>query len=357
MATRTVNGFRERRWCRWGALVTVGSLLLLACTTADEAADEEPPPPAEEEAEEVPPLGREVAVVLPPREASTPLALDRAQAAIRDLPLPDDSDVRNVRTAVPETEGFVSDVARLMVRDGAALTCIVGTGARSLTRELLELYPDRRFCALTSEDPPQEPQEGIDVIALRTGEVGHLVGAVAADLVGEPDDGAVALALAPTQLQQERFLEGLFAGLGGRETIDVDPAEPPATAVAAATAAGAEVLVVGTGPDARAVLEAGFAQGLTVIAHGDIVEEDDPVHLSWREDWSTLLGPAIDRLHGVEDPAPLSLGLAEGAFPTMLGPAAPDELEVVLLVVRKELIDGVRDPFEVVEPDPEEDPD
>ena len=355
MTTRTMSGFRDRRWYRWAAAVTAGGLLLLGCTGSEEQGREESPPPANEEVEEAAPLGREVAVVLPPRSTLSPGVLDQVQAAIRELPLPEDSDVRNLRTAVPETEEFVADVARLMARDGAALTCVVGAGGRSLVRELRDLYPDRRFCAVTTDDPPDEPREGIDVVVLRAAEVGHLVGAVAEELVGEADPGRVALALAPTELQQERFRAGVIAGFGGGVPIEVDPDEPPAAAVAAAVADGAEVLIVGTGPDARAVLEAALAQGLVVLAHGDLVDDDDLVHLTWREHWPTVLAPALDRLHGKDDPAPLSLGLAEGAFRTELGPGAPDDLEVVLLVVRKELIDGVRDPVQVVEPDREDD--
>ncbi len=354
MITSTTDGRGDRRCYRQAVVPLVALAMLWGCTDGGQEQPEPAPLPAEEASEEASLLGARVAVVLPPRTDLDTAAMEQLQEQVSSVGEAYGTDIRSVRAVAPETDGFVRDVAALLVRDGAGLTCILGASGPSLARELRELHPDRRFCAITSEEPPAEPTEGVDVVALRTAEVGHLLGAVAADLAGE---GTVLLALGPTQLQEGPFIAGLEAGLGPAPPAVLDREVPVQQAVAAAVAEGATVLIVGTGPGSRPILDAGLASGMTVIAHTGIVEEGDAVAVTWDVSWSRALSPALDRLLGVDQPAPLSYGLREGIFRTELGPAADEGLEVLLKTIRKQLVDGDRDPLVPVEPEQDEEED
>ncbi len=359
MATRTVieaPATRPHRGMPVSVLAALLGLLLVlaACDDEDEVAEEPLPAPVEAEEAESAPLGVQVAVVLSPR---TTLAEASVAAILADLARLEDNhaaDVRGVRGVVPDTSAFVRDLGTLMVEDGADLTCIFGSVGRTLTSELRARYPDRRFCALTPYDPPDEPEEGVDVIAVRTVELGHLLGRGAAALAG---DGEVVLALGSTEFQRGRFREGLAAGLGTTPVAEVDDDLAPEEAVAAAALDGATVLMVGNGPQAAAYLAAGLATGLEVIAPAELVGDEDAVAITWELHWEVILAPAVDRLLGRDDPAPLTLGLADGVFRVAGGDAASAPLVAELERVQAELIAGDVDPFEPVEVEEPDDED
>ena len=327
------------------------ALSLTGCT--DEPPEDPDPPPVVEEDEAAPQLGAELVVVLPPR---TTLAPEVAAAITADLArLEDvyDPDLRRVRTRFPDESVFVRDVAALDARDGVDLLCILGSVGRQLGPDLRELHPATRFCATTPNDLPEETEDGIDVVALRMGELGHLLGSSVVRLAGE--DGVV-LALGRTELQRGRFTEGLHAALGATPVLELDDELAADHAIAAAVAEGGAVVVIGTGPDAAVQTEAAIQAGAHVITHASLVDADDGVALTWNLRWDLALTPAVDRLFGRHAFSELEVGLADGVFELALGPAAPDGLEAQLAGVEEEILEGERDPFEVIEPDEPDEP-
>lgn len=331
----------------WAVVVGCAALLLASCT--DEPEDEElPPPPIAEDEEPAPHLGAEIVVVLPPRTA---LAPEVARTITADLERLEDefaNEVRVVRTRFPDTPKFVRDVSSLAVREGADLLCVFGSVGRQYTSDLRDLHPAKRFCAVTPNDPPEEPEDGIDVIALRVVELGNLLGSAVVELAdGEP----AALALGPTELQRGRFTEGLLAALGTTEIIEPDSELPPDEAVAAAVADGAAVVLVGTGPDAALQTQAALDAGAHVITHASLVGPDDEVALTWNLRWDLALLPAIHHLLERQVAAQMDLGLTDGIFEVTIGAAAPPRLVGALSRVEEELRAGERDPFTTVEPE------
>ncbi len=324
---------------------------LFGCTEEPEEPAPEPAPAVEDE-EPAALLGAQVVVVLPPR---TSLSAEVAAAMEDDLQrLADeyDEEVRVVRTRYPDDAVFVRDVAGLSVREGADLLCVFGAVGRQVTSDLRELHPASRFCAVTPNDPPEEPEDRVDIVALRVVELGHLLGAATVALA---DGEAVALALGPTELQRGRFREGLEAALGTTPIIDLDEEIPPEEAVTAAVEDGAAVVLVGTGPDAALQTEAAIEAGAQVITHRSLAGSGDEVALTWHIRWDLALAPAIDRFLGRSGPAELDLGLTDGIFELELGEGAPAGLEAVLAAVEELIVEGERDPFEAVEPEePEE---
>lgn len=343
-----VRGFRAPAFVLAAGLA-VG---LLSCTDEPDEAAPEPAPVVEDE-EPAPLLGAEVVVVLPPR---TTLSAEVASAIDDDLQRlagEYDDEVRVVRTSHPDDAVFVRDVAGLSVREGADLLCVFGAVGRQLASDLRELYPVGRFCSVTPNDPPEEPEDRVDVVALRVVELGNLLGAAAVELA---DGDPVVVALGPTELQRGRFREGLEAALGSTTVVEPDEELPPDEAVAAAVEDGAAVVLVGTGPDAAIQTEAAIEAGAHVITHRSLVGAGDEVALTWHVRWDLALAPAMDRFLGRPEANELDVGLADGIFELEVGPAAPGGLEAVMAAVEDQLLEGERDPFEGVEPEEPEPP-
>lgn len=326
---------------------------LLSCTEEPEEAAPEPAPVTEDE-EPAPLLGAEVVVVLPPR---TTLSAEVAAAIDEDLQRLGgeyDEEIRVVRTRYPDDAAFVRDIAALSVREGSDLLCVFGAVGRQLTSDLQELHPVSRFCSVTPNDPPEEPEDRVDVVALRVVELGNLLGAAAVELA---DGDPVVLALGPNELQRGRFREGLEAALGQTPIIELDEELPPDEAVDAAVADGAAVVLVGTGPDAAIQTEAAIEAGAHVITHRSLAGPRDEVALTWQIRWDLALAPAIDRFLGRPGVVQLDVGLTDGIFELAVGEGSPAGLEAVLAGVEEQLLEGERDPFEVVEPEEPEEPD
>ena len=325
---------------------------LLSCTDESEEAAPQPPPVTEDE-EPAPLLGAEVVVVLPPR---TSLSTEVAAAIDEDLQrLAGEygEEIRVVRTRYPDDAAFVRDIAGLSVREGADLLCVFGAVGRQLTTDLRELHPVSRFCAVTPNDAPEEPGDRVDVVALRVVELGNLLGAATVELA---DGAPVVLALGPNELQRGRFREGLEAALGPAPVIELDEELPPDEAVAAAVEEGAAVVLVGTGPDAAIQTEAAIESGAHVITHRSLAGSGTEVALTWKVRWDLALAPAIDRFLGRPGVVELDVGLTDGIFELVIGEGAPAGLEAVLAGVEEQIVEGERDPFEVIEPEEPEQP-
>jgi hypothetical protein len=340
---------RHRRWLRRAvtSLAVIGVALALAACT-EEPEEETPQPPVAEDEEPAPQLGAEVVVVLPPR---TVMAPEVAAAIGEDLQTLEETyadDLRRVRTRFPDEGVFVRDVATLDARDGADLVCILGSVGRQIGPELLETHPSTRFCATTPNDLPEEVEDGYEVVALATGDLGHLLGSAARELAG---GDPVVIALGSTEMERGSFAEGLQAALGPSPIVELDDDLPPQEAMAGAVDDGASVAVIGTGPDGAALTAAALEAGLQVITHAAFAEVGDDISLAWNLRWDLVLVPAVDRLLGRQAFSELQLGLGDEVFAWTIGPAAPDGLAAQLESVEAELLAGSRDPLEATLPE------
>lgn len=340
---------RPRGWPRRAmtSFAVIGIVLALAACT-EEPEDEASPPPVAEDEEPAPQLGAEVVVVLPPR---TVMAAEVAEAIAEDLRTLEETyaaDLRRVRARFPDESVFVRDVATLDARDGADLVCILGSVGRQIGPELLETHPSTRFCATTPSELPEEVDEGYEVVALATGDLGHLLGSAASELAG---GDPVVVALGSTEMERGSFAEGLEAALGSSPMVELDDDLPPAEALAEAVDDGVSVAVIGTGPDAGALTEAALEAGLHVITHVAFAEVGDDIALAWNLRWDLVLVPAVDRLLGRQAFSELQLSLGDEVFEWTVGPAAPDGFAAQIERVEAELLAGERDPLEPTVPE------
>lgn len=323
------------------ALVAVVLVVVGGC-----AEDPAPPPEAPElvDVTPPPPVGAKVGVVLPTAGTLHPLVLDHVRADLAALARRVTGDVREVRGLLPDAPAFVADLGVFLAEEGADLVCVLTPDGVAVVRAQQRLVPDRRYCALggtSTADPP----EGIDLVLPRLDELGHLVGAGLAAAVRP--GGAVALAIAPTELEAGRFSEGLRAALAHTDTLEVDRSLPPEEVVAAVVAAGAEALVVGSGPRAPDLVAAAVAAGIRVVGPEAVVASLQPeeIVVSWRVRWDVVLRGPVDRLLGRELPAPLSPGVNEDAFWVSLGRGLSARVVTEIERVERSLERGELDPL------------
>ncbi|MEX0705230.1 MAG: hypothetical protein WD041_01285 [Nitriliruptoraceae bacterium] len=288
--------------------------------------------------------GALVEVILPPRDAIGSGMLD---AMVRDVQLVATvtrADIRSIRSTVPDRDVFVADLVHHLAAGRAALTCALTSGASSAVREAHANLPQKRFCTLVTSDTGADVRDGLDVVVLRTAELGHLVGAVAAAAAG---DGPVATFLAPHDLEQGRFAEGLRAGLAGHAEVTPAPDADPVAEAARVVADGAQVVIVGAHPRGTEIAQAVVDAGGRVVAAESVTDGLDGVGvvLTWRILFDRALRGPVDRLVGRADPAPLDLGFAEGVFVTEPGPDASLTVSATVTRVRGALSAGTLDPF------------
>ncbi len=324
-------------------LVAVALLVVAGCVSDDpEPVDQ---PPETTDAEPAPAVQEAfVEVILPPRDAFAPGMLDGMARDVQLVATVTRADVRSIRSTVPDRDVFVADLVHHLASGRAALTCALTSGASGAVREAHANLPQKRFCTLMTSEPASDAREGIDVVVLRTAELGHLVGAAAAAAAG---DDEVAVFLAPHDLEQGRFADGLRAGLSGHAEISPDPEADPVTEAARMVDEGARVVVVGAHPRGPEIAQAVVDAGGQVVAAWSVAGDLDGggVVLTWRILFDRVLRGPVDRLVGRPDPAPLRLGFAEGVFVTELGTGATLAVSATVSRVRDELVAGTLDPY------------
>lgn len=288
--------------------------------------------------------GARVDVILPPADAFHPAVIEeigRDVAVVHTMSRPG---VALVRSLVPDEDVFVRDFVAHLASSRTDLTCAITTGATSAVRAAHADAPYRRFCALVTTDLGTDEPDGFDLVVLRTAEFGHLVGAAAASA---SDTGIVAVALAPHDLEQGRFREGLVAALAGVEVTEITSDDDAAEMVAEAVAGGADVVVVGGGPRSVEFAEEAIAGGARLVTPSAIAAALDPdaVVATWRIQWHRVVRGPVDRLLEREPPAPMNLGLAEGTLVLRVRPVAPAAVNTVVGETIRRIIEGELDPI------------
>jgi hypothetical protein len=342
--------------CRRIASALVVALALSACT-ADEPQPVEPPTEEPDDPGNAA-VGRDVAVILPPRGGADEafLADLRDQLVDADELLGDRVDT--VTTYVPASPAFIGDLARSFAERGIAVVCAIGPDAIEQLRPLVARFPAVEFCAIDGRPVGENDPDGLRRVILRTEELGHAVGVAARLEAG--DDGIVGLVLGGDASGPSRFRSGLLAGLGDSEVVEADVPEgtqaTPTDRLEAVLAAGATHVVVDGAPGMTAAVEAidgraGVLGPEEILAAAGLsadaaVPTLTPVVADWRFRWPrTLVGP-VGAL-GDDGLRPRSLGLVSLA--TMrLGPTTSAATREQVRLVRAAFGRGQRDALEPV---------
>lgn len=348
--------------------LATGSLLvaalLVGCTDAGDPPVEDPEP-APESTPSPPPMGVEMAVIPPARSTTADAALTAFDVDLQVLETANRPEVREIRLLTPDEPVFVRDLAAFAGREGADLTCVVEADGARIVTDLHGLRPAARYCAVVGEVPEEAPADGIDLVVLRSEELGHVIGVAAAGLAGDH----VGVAAGGSDLPLDAFVDGLLAGLGETMVTRLEAGEEsaddggntidPETRVTQALALGVDTVVVGWGADAPALAAAAQRAGLQVVAPQELVGDgqDRGAAVTWRIRWNRVLQPAVDRAAERSDPAEPSVGFGQGVFEVRLlgGTSALQELVDQAIA---EITAGVRDPLAPPEPpDPPPDDD
>jgi hypothetical protein len=332
-----------RSTARLAASVVAVVALVAACAPEPVAEPGETQPEPQADAAPSAPSGARVGVVLSPADDWHPAVIDSMRRDVRIVQSMARQGVYEIRTLVPDDEVFVPDLVGLLVNDRHDLTCALTTGASSTVRAHHQQVPQRRFCAVVTTVLTTEEDPGFDVVVLRTAELGYVVGVAAAEAA---DDG-VSVLLGPHDLERGRFRDGLRAALSTTTVIEPDPELAPVDAVVAAVAEGADVVIVGGGPDGAEVAAAAVEAGARVLVPDPLASAVDAsaLVLSWRVRWDRVLRGPVDRLLGRDEGVPLVLGLSENAFVFRFGPAAPAGTNAAVRQASEEIMTGVRDPL------------
>ncbi len=333
-------------------------MLLVACADAPANDAAEPPVDAAGGERDVSsaPAGLSVGVVLPPSDVLHPATIDEIRSELALVRVMSQPGVREIRLQVPDEQVFAPDLARFLAHGRADLTCAMTPGMSGVMRELRAQLPTQRFCAMVTATLGVEEPEGFDLVVLRTEQLGHVVGAAAAQAA---DPAAVAVALSSHELERGRFDDGLRAALAGTDLVERDLDLEPAASIADAVDRGAGVVVIGSRPDAIELAEAAIDAGALVVVPDELVDElgRDAVVVSWRILWNRLLRGPVDRLLERDQPAPIELGLEQGVFVLRFGEGTPAGVNAAVGAVIDEIVAGTRDPLDPVGAGPVADPD
>jgi hypothetical protein len=319
------------------------SMLLGACTATEDTATDEPEPDVAV-TEPPPQVGVEAAVVLPPRVLAAEQVLDAIAVDLQVLEAANEPELRAVWALHPDDAVFVRDLALYAGQRSADLTCVLGPDGPSLVAELAALRPAARFCAVVGLAPAEAPPRGIDLLVVRAEELGHIVGMATAALPGD----RIAIAVGTTKLEGSRFIDGFVAGVGQLEVLLLDDdAVEPTEIVARAVAGGADSILLGSGDEAPAMVDAARTAGLSIIGPQALAEAEDDrgFGITWRIRWDRVLQPSVDRVVGRSEPAGRSLGFSENIFDVRV-PAGSAAVEGVIEQGVTEIEDEDRDPLQ-----------
>lgn len=324
-------------------------------TTPDTGPTDGPSPPASPTATAGDDLAGQVAVVLHPQPSAWATA---AVDGLEDLSA-DALDGRSARVVVADDPEFLPDITGHLAASGVDLVCVLGAGAAEAVREVAERTQGTRFCVAPVGDEVELPDNVLPV-DLRFEELGEVAGiALGADL----DEGPVALLTRQGGVAADRLRAGLRRGLDRAGLAGVDIRVPGAVTDAESaegrtrailrtgtrgvvTVAGSLDVVVRdvvlevpvqqpsppeptgspTGqptPTAEATARRPVTAGLvggTDLLSGDPVPAAVLLGFAVRLDRAVAL--ALERDASGWNPAPATLGFAEGAFEVRHNPAA-----------------------------------
>lgn len=324
------------------AALLVGVALLAACTTSP-GPPVIPTPNATTPAEPLPPVGLRVGFVLP----AVPLALSASTETLRQQleALPDvvGPELSTVRVVAPESPEMAVDAAGLLASRGYDVTCILGSNAAALAEELARLYPAQWFCAAPGrEDESELPN--VLYLDVRLEEIGHLWG-LAASGVSEPG-APVAVVRTTRPLWQDRLMAGIEAGAGEHPVVALDGADPDALRAALAELRDRGLRAVLVDADAQMAALIADDPQLLLAAPSEALQEIDADRtlMRWDVDLGMALRVVIDRVRGLTDEMPRSLGLADEVVTVELAGGLSAPLHDLLGRARAELRAGQRDP-------------
>jgi basic membrane lipoprotein Med (substrate-binding protein (PBP1-ABC) superfamily) len=338
MGRQRVSGWRV------ATAAVVATMSLGACTSAPEPATPAAPTP-DPPAPASPPAGLRVGFVLPPAASDEDdqrlqLAADLQQ--VDELRAEGISDLRVLEADGPE---FVGDLATLLAERGTDLVCVLGPQAQQVVAPLAVRHPQLRFCAVPAG--ASEPPTNLAAVDLRFDELGHLLGAAAAEVAG---DGPIAAIIGSDRAGVTRLRDGIRAAVTGIPLLERAPndEEEVAEAVDEAIEAGASVLVLDLGTGAVDAVERAAEAGLLVVAPAavmDQVEGSGPVTLlAWQVRWELPLRSVVAALLDPDVRVPDGFGLADDVFDLRYGAALTDDARERLEAVESELRRGQREP-------------
>lgn len=329
------------------ALLTALLAVTSGCTSSDDG-DAEPaamvPTPEDEGSTSPTPAGLRVAVLLPDDASADAAVRNQIAADVRRLDATRGPEIAEVTPIRPQAEAFVADLAWTLAERETDLICLVGRSQRSLLKELATLNPHLAFCGAplaTTADVPDTVQP----LAVRSEELGHVVGLAAASAASDARIGVVL----GVQAQHRAFRDGLLAAVAGHDTIvvAVDDGLDALTAVEQVLAEDVEVVVIGDVPGAGDAVSIAAEQAL-VLSPDALLRGIDPERsvLHWRVDWEVILRRALDRLTGEADAAAVSFGFADGVFTVSTGDAASAAVRARVDRAVTALVAGEIDPLE-----------
>lgn len=351
---------RRRARTRLPAALTALAVLAACTGPPAEEQDAEPEPTDADvddadDAGDTPSLGLRVGVVLPPADELDDELLRSLEADVAALGASLGPEIRHVRPYRPDSGPFVADLVELLLEEGTELICVVGGRGREVVLDAAELHPERHYCAAPG-DPEADVPDHVELLEVRTGELGHLLGVAARVAAGGEPVGVV---LGGGKMRDVALRDGLLAALEGAEVVEVtvNDETDATTAVTEVLAAGAAVVVVDGVPGAQEALPLAAEQALvlapTALIAGDAVSSR--VVASWRIRWNAVLRRPVQELVGGDEPrAPASVGLAEDVVTLEPGLGADLAVRRALEEARAALLEEELDPFEPPDPPPEE---
>lgn len=338
---------------RSAALLVVLALTAVACiddptpTTPEDTLPESAPP--------APAAGIRVGVVLPAGDPSEDRELGYLQTDLRGLAATLPDGVAELRTVVPDDGSFVPDLAQLLVQRGTDLVCVIGAEGRRVVADLVDVHPERRYCALPASGTSHP--DGVTLIDVRIEEIGHAVGVAALAHAGS--DARIGVVMGSDRVGRDRFLAGLEAAVGEDRLLEHGPDGPEEAEEAVREVLDAEVAVVvvdvgaGTGEILELAAEAAAViSPISTLTAGPV---SDATIVSWRVRWDVILRPVLARLVNADLEVPESVGFAEDALSLTPGPAAGLRVRAALDAVLEEFRQATRDPLEPVAPEVEDD--
>lgn len=250
------------------------------------------------------------------------------------------ADVGQVRVVVPDAARFVEGVVALLADEGYGLVCAAGAEAEAAVLAVADEHPATRFCVVPAT--PREVPDNVLLVVPRIEEPAFLAGAAAAMLDPERPPGLVG---GPGAFALDRQRAAFQAGVDA-----VSPTPRPAPAAVPVADADTAVRVAGdqyaaeirsiyvatSAETAAGVLRAAVAAEGAVLGPAAVLTAEGELHdhvlVAFREDPVPALALAIERTVGTWSGGVATIGLADGAFELVAGPAP--RAEAILRRVR-----------------------
>jgi len=294
------------RACPLAVLVAV---TLSACTVDSVPLETEAPP--QEETAPPPASGLSVAVVLPPGDPTVDLQVAELRDDLSSLSRTPPDGVDDLRVVTTDAPRFVTDVARLLARDGTDLICVFGDAARRTVRDVSELYPELDYCALPAVAVEGGRDDRLTLVDVRMEEIGHLAGVAALAAAGEGPVGAV---IAGDRVGRGEMVAGLEATVGAeRLGVHTVASLEEALEAVAELVEEDEVTAIVLDVDHDEVLYAA-SERVRVVAPTRMLpagESPDAVVATWSVHWAAIVRPVIEHMVDEEVEIAASVGLSD----------------------------------------------